>query len=332
MHMKVGACCKWLDEQGNNIKHMNFKTTTVKFFMQQTEKDRFKIIKALAEHNCMALANLVDELMTKPKAIRMWRIGSEILPLFTYADAKKYYNQDLMDKLAKVFTEIGFQARKAGIRLSFHPSQFVVIGSLHERIRDNSLRELEYHAIVAEMLGYTGWHTDGFAINVHVGGKQADPNIVRKELKRMSTTLRNNLTLENDEFSWHLQPILDEFEEHVPIVLDVHHYWISRGKRLDPHSKTVDRIVASWRGVRPKIHLAITEQALIPEKYWTKPIPLQPLLDLNIPKGKLRIHSVQAWHLPSIVYAGMFDKFDIAWEGKSKNLGQADIVRALNLI
>jgi UV DNA damage repair endonuclease len=237
-----------------------------------------------------------------------------------------------MDRLQKVFAEIGAQARAFNIRLSFHPSQFVVIGSLHPHIRDNSVRELEYHALVAHMMGYRDWHVDGFAINVHVGGKQAVPKTVRKEFKRMSATLRNNITLENDEFSWHLRPILDEFEEHVPIVLDVHHYWISRGRRLNPKDDLVDRLIKSWRGVRPKLHLAITEQALVPEEYWTTPIPLQPLIDLNIPKGKLRIHSMSPWHWPSVKYAGKFKDFDAVWEGKDKNLGQMRIAKGLKLI
>jgi hypothetical protein len=94
-----------------------------------------------------------------------------------------------------------------------------------------------------------------------------------------STSIANFTTLENDEFSWGVEPIIETFGDLVPVVLDVHHYWISEGVRLQPSDPLVNRIRETWRGVQPKLHLAMSYPELCGDYGPKDKMDLQALLD-----------------------------------------------------
>lgn len=332
--MKIGAACKWLNNRGETMPQKNFRITTVKRLLEKTKEEQHESLLEILDHNLSALQLVIIALSNRPEQVRMWRIGSDLLPLYThYGTASFYRDKDVQTRLQAGLLTVGELARKHDIRLSFHPGQFIVIGSVHPHVREQSRIELEYHADCARMMGYTSWHQDGFCINVHVGGKQADPKVVRAEIKAMSPVLRNLLTLENDEFCWSAQNIVEQFGDLVPCVLDVHHYWISEGEQLSANNLLVENIINTWQGARPKLHLAMSHRELVPVFYQNKNIPLQVLLNTGLTRGKLRVHSQSPWHLPTLDYVRSFIKdFDVMWEGKDKNVGQRSIARYFDVI
>jgi UV DNA damage endonuclease len=213
--------------------------------------------------------------------------------------------------------------------LSFHPGQFVVLASQQPGVREKAFRELVYHCDVFEKMGYTKWHEQGASVNIHVGVKDANISAMRKLLKSNSNVLKFT-TLENDEFSWGAREILNEFGDLLPLVLDIHHYWINRERRLNPKSPLLNLIRESWRGIQPKLHLAMSKLELCGNAKPTDPLCLKTLLK-NSTKGALRAHSDFPWHTKSIDYAAKFG-FDILWEGKDKNLGSTFIAKHLKLL
>ncbi len=327
--IKVGAACKMLAPDGSLVPDANLGTTTVKKLTSLSVRDRREWLWALVHRNLLALDNQIRTVATWPAHRRMWRIGSDVLPVFTHPVSKSFYdNNRVMDEIGRRLLITGKYARKHQIRLSFHPGQFVVLGSQNPLVREQSIAELEYHAMLFARMGYKGWHPDGLSINVHVGLKDPNVKAMRELIKKASSDVQNLLTLENDEFSWCAQRVVDEFGDLVPLVLDVHHYWIHQGVRLKATQPLVSSIKETWRGVQPKLHLAMSYPELC--KASADSLTLSKLLADGNTKAKLRVHADEPWHHKCIEYAGSFG-FDIMWEGGNKNLGAAVIAKQLNL-
>jgi len=184
------------------------------------------------------------------------------------------------------------------------------------------------HARLFDMMGYKDRHQDGCAVNVHVGPKVAAVGAMRL-LIIDNPDIARFLTLENDEFSWSARSIVDNFGDLVPVVLDIHHYWIMHERRLRPYSPLVAEIRETWHGQLPKIHHALSAPELLCQSArQDRLIPMKPLLAAGIRKAALRVHSLSPWHRWSNSYAAEFAS-DIMWEGKDKNLGAMAIYKQL---
>lgn len=318
--LKIGAACVYLDADGTRSREKNFVGTTVKALTAMSAEVRIKWLTQLLSHNLDALDQQIACVAALPEQLRMWRLSADMLPIPTHEVTENFYRNPyirflLQTRLAKT----GAAARAAGIRLSFHPGQYVVLGSQTQRIRNNAVRELDLHAWLFTKLGYTERHQDGCAINVHVGPKVAAVKAMRRLIIN-NPDIARFMTLENDEFSWSAQAIVDNFGDLVPVVLDVHHYWIMHERRIRPTNPLVAEIRETWHGIRPKIHHAMSSPDLCGEAPQEKLISIHPLLASGVTKSALRAHSQSPWHRWSNEYATMF-KSDIMWEGKDKNLG-----------
>ena len=293
-----------------------------------SEQQRVKWLTALLVHNMGALDAQIAAVSTLPEELRMWRLSADMLPIPTHPVTKNFYASVYTRQLIEYrLAAVGAAARAAGIRLSFHPGQFVVLGSLRKEVRENAVRELDLHARLFDWMGYTERHQLGCAVNVHVGPKIAAVRAMRR-LILDNPYIAKFLTLENDEFSWSARAIVDNFGDLVPVVLDIHHYWIMHERRLRPASPLVREIRETWHGQRPKIHHALSAPELCPNARQDKLISIHPLLASGITKSALRAHSMSPWHRWSNGYAAEFDS-DIMWEGKDKNLGAKAIYTQL---
>jgi UV DNA damage repair endonuclease len=228
---------------------------------------------------------------------------------------------------------VGDVARKNGVRLSFHPGQYVCLASDNPDIVNRSIEEFEYHADMARYMGY-GKSFQDFKINVHISGR-AGPEGIRQAYKRLSPEARNTITIENEENAWGLEDCL-ELSDIIPIVLDVHHFWCREGFYLDPGSIFAQRVVDSWRDVRPTMHYSVSREDWLPG-HDTKVMPdFKALLASGHRKQKLRAHSNFYWNTAVNEWALSFlDQFDIMAESKGKNLASfalADQARKLSLL
>ena len=113
-------------------------------------------------------------------------------------------------------------AASFNIRLVFHPDQFVVLNSPTEKVVASSIQELEYHGLLAELLGAD-------VINIHGGGVYGDkPAAIAsfiKNFSRLSERVQSRLTVENDDRSYSPSDLLPVCKElGIPLVYDVHHH------------------------------------------------------------------------------------------------------------
>ena len=157
--------------------------------------------------NIEATRKLVERVGELDDNLRMVRISSDILPVYTHRDWSYFWRRgDVVRVCEQSFLEIGRLARLRNVRLSMHPGQFVVLASDNEGIVQRSIEEFEYHTNMARWMGY-GKEFQDFKINVHIAGRQG-PEGIRRAYQRLSPEARNCITIENEENSWGLNDCL----------------------------------------------------------------------------------------------------------------------------
>jgi len=324
---RIGFACKWIDSHDqvdgikpkDDCKKYNTGSTTVAWLNRQTKDAACEKLWSLMQQNIEASRLLVERVGELDENLRMVRLSSDILPVYTEPTWSWFWRTaDVRDYCERAFGQVGATARSRGVRLSFHPGQFTVLASDNPDIVDRSIEEFEYHVDMARWMGY-GQNFQDFKINVHIAGRRG-PDGIRAALSRLTPEARNTLTIENEEITHNLDTCL-ELADVVPIVLDIHHHWINSGEYIDPNEDRVKRVVDSWRGVRPTCHYSVSREDLLGGHPSGSRPSLQTLLDSGHKKAKLRAHSDYYWNTAVNEWALSFrDSFDIMCESKAKNL------------
>lgn len=324
---RIGFACKWIDHphqvdgihKDDDAKQYNTGGTTVSWLNRQTKEVAEQKLWDLMVQNIESTRKLVERVGDLDEHLRMVRISSDILPVYTHSDWSYFWRRgDVVRYCEEHFLEVGRIARTRNVRLSMHPGQFVVLASDNEGIVGRSIEEFEYHTDMARWMGY-GKKFQDFKINVHISGKQG-PEGIRRAYKRLSPEARNCITIENEENAWGLNDCLD-ISDIVPIVLDIHHHWIREGEYILPTDDRVGRVVDSWRGVRPTMHYSVSrEDYLVGHDTHTSPNHASLLIE-GYKKQKLRAHSDFMWNTKVNEWAlGFLTTHDIMVEAKGKNL------------
>ena len=338
MIKRLGFACKWIDrpDQVNNIKStdaakaLNTSTTTVRWLNEHRDQAEDRLW-ALAKNNIEAARRLVERVGSLDEQLRMVRLGSDLLPVFTEPTWRHFWQQpDVRRYAERAFMEVGELARGLDVRLSFHPGQFVVLASNNPDIVDRSIEEFEYHATMAAWMGY-GQKFQDLKINVHISGR-AGPEGIRRVLSRLSPEARNCITIENEEMKHGLDDCLS-IGDVVPIVLDLHHHWVREGEYISPADDRVQRVLDSWRGRRPTCHFSTSREDLLLDHCADTRPDMSLLLSQGYKKSKLRAHSDFYWNTAVNDWALSFrDNFDIMCESKAKNLASFALYEHANTI
>jgi UV DNA damage endonuclease len=329
---RLGFCCKFIpdDRDAETARHMNVTTVTMSYLGRLDPKRAYDKLLAVVTHNLDAIRRQIEYVAARPIIERVHRLSSQMLPGFTHPTCKEYYNdRDLRQLIETSLSRAGEIARRNGVRLSMHPSQFCVIASSSEAASTNGIEEFEYHAELMALLGYgRGWHPDGAHINIHAGARGIGADGFRAGLARLSTTARNLITVENDEVSYAVDDLLPLADD-LPIVLDLHHHWVaSRGEYIEPDDPRLDRIVASWRGVRPVSHISISREDLLADHDLQVRPDFATLVARGIKPKDLRAHSDLMWNeAVNDLVAGHLAWTDFEVEAKLKNLASAGLAR-----
>jgi UV DNA damage endonuclease len=324
MIKRIGFCCKFVELKNNkitSIPEFNTSTTTVAWMKRQSVQVAEQKLWDLMVTNLNTTKNLVTYISRLEYSLRMLRLSSDILPLYTEPTFKYFWKRnDVINYLEKNFSIIGEIARNNNVRLSFHPGQYCVLASASDDIIVKSIEEFEYHTDMARWMGYgNSWHDHGFKINVHVSGKRGIQGLI-DVLPRLSIEARNLITIENDEITYGLNDII-KLENHVALVLDIHHHFINTNEYIDIQDDRVQRVIDSWRGTRPVLHYSVSrEDVLINHDINILP-DRNRLNEQKINNTKLRAHSDFYWNNSANDWAYTFWKdFDICCESKAKNI------------
>lgn len=279
----------------------------------------------------------------RSERLDMYRLSSDIAPYATHPDMPQFHSM-VADSDAEL-RAFGAKARDYGIRLSFHPSQYVLLNAPDPALTRKSIWDL---ASQAEMLDRMGLDDEAVMVT-HVGGVYGDHEASRARWiegwEQCPEHVRRRLVLENDDIRFSAADALWIHERTgVRLIFDYQHFWCLNPERLDMR-ETLERFLATWPvGVRPKIHFSSprTELREIKQKITPKARAAAKAGTAKAKKGELLKAPVKATArvktvLRPPIWTGHADftnpfefatfmrmaeglVFDVMLEGKSKDL------------
>jgi len=187
--------------------------------------------------------------------IAMYRMSSDLAPYATHPDLPQFHNQ--IRECAVELRDLGKRARTMGLRLSFHPSQFIVLNSPNPAVVEKSIWDLTSQA---ELLDCMELGPEAVVV-IHVGGVYGDKPSGRarwiETYRRLPEPVHRRLVLENDDIRFSAADVLAIHEATgVPLIFDNLHFWCNNPEGLDI-LPTFARFVRTWPdGVRPKMHFS----------------------------------------------------------------------------
>jgi UV DNA damage endonuclease len=261
--------------------------------------------------------------------IRMYRMSSDLAPYATHPDMPQFHSM-VRDSAAEL-AALGKRANAQGLRLSFHPSQFIVLNSPDPELVRKSIWDLTSQA---EMLDLMELGPEAVLV-VHVGGVYEDRLAARQRWIETWGTLpepvRRRLVLENDDLRFSCADVL-HIHEHtgVRLIFDHQHFWCLNPEGLGLRD-ALSRMLASWPStVRPKVHFSSPRTEL------------RQLVRKNRKTGKAETVNVapvwtghadfvQPFEFIAFMRAAEGLDFDVMLEAKSKDLAliklRPDLVR-----
>lgn len=241
---------------------ITFRRATAASLKGSSRAEQCRRLAGICRHNAAALAQAID--YCHSQRIGAFRVNSQILPLKTHPEVG-YRIEELPDSecLVAAFRTCGRLASERGLRLSFHPDQFVVLSSPDVGVRERSVAELCYQAEVAAWIGAD-------VINLHGGGaydsRAAALDRLDRTLRSLPAAVRTRLTLENDDRVYPPAELLPVCRSAgIPLVYDVHHHRCLRDG-LDVEAATAAAL-GTWCGREPLFHLSS------PRDGWGGPAP-----------------------------------------------------------
>jgi UV DNA damage endonuclease len=199
----------------------------------------------------------VDQILDYLAKVRidMYRLSSDLAPYATHPDMPQFHA--MVAESDAELAAFGKKARELDIRLSFHPSQYVLLNAPDPDLTRKSIWDLSSQA---EMLDRMGCGPEAVLVT-HVGGVYDDREASRARWidgwNQCPEHVRNRLVLENDDIRFSAADVLWIHERTgVRCVFDYQHFWCLNPERLDMRD-TLERFLATWpKGVRPKIHFS----------------------------------------------------------------------------
>ena len=218
--------------------------------------------KGIAYASELALQNVTDLYQilqwNDDHGIKFYRMSSDIFPW-----SSEYNLKDLpdYDEISWRLDKAGLYAWKHGHRITTHPGPFNVLGSPNEDTVRKTIKELETHSEVFDMMRLPA--TPYAKINIHVGGTYGGDfagtadRWIRNYMK-LSPNCQNRLTLENDDKAsmWSVKHLYDYIYKvvRVPIVFDYHHPRFCTAGLTE--EEALKLAASTWEGITPVVHLS----------------------------------------------------------------------------
>ena len=191
--------------------------------------------------------------------ISMYRFSSDFAPYLTHPDMPQFHNQ--LVECRSELEELGARARQMNLRLSFHPSQYIILNAPSEKLVETSIRDF---AAQAEILDIMGMNNEAVIVT-HVGGVYGDPDasIARfiENHKKLGEPARRRLVLENDDKSYGVRDTLRINEGcGIRLIFDHQHHNCCNPDGSTPEAACCASLQTWPDDCRPKIHFSSPRQ------------------------------------------------------------------------
>lgn len=250
--------------------------------------------------------------------IHMYRMSSDLAPYATHPDMPQFHG--MVKESASELSAMGAKARQLDIRLSFHPSQYVILNSPDPKLTFKSAWDLTSQA---EMLDLMGLGPEAVLV-IHVGGVYGDRAASNQRwvetYQRLPEPVRRRLVLEHDDIRFSASDTL-WIHEHtgVRLVFDHQHFWCLNPDRLDLRD-TLARMLATWpNGVRPKVHFS-SPRTELRELKRKDPVTRKNTITNVAPVWTGHADFCHPFEFISFMRLGRGLEFDVMLEAKAKDL------------
>ena len=231
------------------------RVTTNRSMVKRTFKERgLPYASELALQNCKDLLTVLK--WNHANGIHFFRLSSDLFPW-----ASEYNISDLpdYDDICLALQEAGDFAHDNCHRITTHPGPFNVLGSPREDVVIKTIKELNTHSEIFDMMGLPD--SPYAKINIHVGGTYGGDFAGTAErwcrnFFKLSVNCQNRLTVENDDKAsmWSTRHLHDYIHKviHIPIVFDYHHHKFCTGGQTE--QEALELAMSTWHGVTPVVH------------------------------------------------------------------------------
>ena len=157
-----------------NTELNKMKITTNRSMIKRTFQSKgLPYASELSLKNCKDLLKILE--WNVRNDIRFFRLSSDLFPW-----SSEYALSDLpdFDEIKCVLSESGSYAKENGIRITTHPGPFNVLGSPRSDVVEKTIKDLNCHAEIFDLMGLD--ESPYAKINIHVGGGYLDSKDYRK--------------------------------------------------------------------------------------------------------------------------------------------------------
>lgn len=278
---KLGTCCQILDDNGKQYKdtiigtvqqssldkilaaglfadHKVITTNPAKRKqLLEDDKQRFKLchdkLVSKVKQNLNSLYNQLQHVSRMPEECKMFRISSNLLPMYDHPEYNLLYTPFLTQIVENGLARCKKLIDEHNIIVTCHPDQYNKICSDKDHVRANSFRTLEYHRYFMEQLT----RFDKSCINVHCDGAlDYCPELDRDEYSELCKWL----SIENDDTCKNagvLETLSFCNKYNLKMVYDLHHdYCENSGKGyIADDDRIMASIVNTWGTQTPIFHV-----------------------------------------------------------------------------
>ena len=214
MEPQLGLVCITHSEE------VRYRTITRTRLLQLDPEQQRLRLEALYRDNLDRLHKAID--YCEREHIALYRMPSSLFPFFD-----EEVGQSAMVSLRAEVARAGARALASNTRLVMHPDQFVVLNSDSEKVVNNSVRILQMHAAIMDLLQQP--RSPWALLEIH-GGKSGRSRELVQAIARLPDGIRLRLGLENDEYAYSASAIHAIcMESGVPMIFDAHHHVVHEG-------------------------------------------------------------------------------------------------------
>lgn len=260
-NIKPSLCCISLMLKKYN--NLSFKSITRKKYLKIKSTNyisSFKILEDTYLHNLNVSFECLKLCFSKNWN---YRFSSDIFPLYTLPSENfNIFNFPNSSILLNKLKEIGNYIKNNNIRISTHPGQFTVICSENPLVVENSIRDLEYHGLIFDLMGLE--QSYNYPINIHLNLRKGDPQIISDRFcsvfnNKLSSSVKKRLVCENEDKpnSWKVHELYANLYNkiQIPITYDSLHYRCNPSEHLTP-LEAFNICYNTWGNYKPLFHFS----------------------------------------------------------------------------
>ena len=249
INMQLSYPTKW----GNQPRGTSPITTNRSMIRRTYDAKGIAYASELSLLNVQDLERVID--WNEANGIKFYRMSSDVFP---WASEHGIENLPDYHQICEVLQRCGDKAKQYGQRITTHPGPFNKLTSPSEQVVLNTIKDLEIHGQIFDLMGLP--RTPYAKINIHVGAHYNDKQMAIgnfcRNFERLSASVRNRLTVENDDKAslYSTRELCEQVHSRIgiPVVHDFHHHVFCTGD-LDQEEALLMASM-TWGDVTPVTH------------------------------------------------------------------------------